>query len=48
MQYTEKLKANGFDILSKHKPLIEFGTAKKDPGKTWKGKVKKVLKKIIN
>ena len=48
MQYTEKLKANGFDILSKHKPLLLFGTAKKDSGKTWKGKVKKVLKKIIN
>jgi hypothetical protein len=48
MQYTEKLKANGFDTLSIHKPLLQFGTAKKDPAKSWKSKIKKVLKEIIN
>ncbi len=47
MQYSEKLKANGFDTLSKRKPLIQFGTAKKDSAKTWKGNLKRVLKKII-
>ena len=47
MQFTEKLKANGYETLSKHKPLLQFGTAKKDPSKTLKGRVKKVLKKMF-
>jgi len=47
MQYTEKLKANGYETLSKHKPLLQFGSAKKDPSKTLKGRVKRVLKKMF-